>query len=245
MGELARRFRYIIFLTLLVICAFLLVARLVYLYVADPQRFPINTVKITANFQYITRKQIENVLANYSNDSFISLPVGRLKSDLNALDWANGAYIERVWPDTLKITLEEKLPVAIWKQALMTNDGQLFSINGEDLNKQALDDSLPKLSGPDQQKLDVLQNFQKLSKLLSSYGLRAVSLELRDNQAWDLGLINGVQLRLGKRDLEKRVLRFCKAYSAVFADKPEQLSSVDLRYTHGMAVQWKESSTNK
>ncbi|MDP3704798.1 MAG: cell division protein FtsQ/DivIB [Legionellaceae bacterium] len=244
MGEFARRFRYISFLTILIVCAFLLVARLVYLYLVDPQRFPINTVKITANYEHITRKQLETVLASYGDESFISLPVERLKADLTALDWTSHVQIERIWPDTLKISLVEKQPVAIWKQALMTEDGQLFNINGADLTKQAQDDSLPRLSGPDQQQLDVLQNYRKLSKLLSSYGLRAVSLELRDNQAWDLGLTNGVQLQLGKRDIEKRVLRFCKAYSAVFADKPEQLASVDLRYSHGMAVQWK-GSTNK
>lgn len=57
-----------------------------------------------------------------------------------------------------------------------------------------------------------------MSKILSIYGLHASSLELRDNHAWELGLDNGVQLRLGKRDLEKRISRFCKAYPAVFAE---------------------------
>ncbi|MDP3562704.1 MAG: cell division protein FtsQ/DivIB [Legionellaceae bacterium] len=241
MGEPARRFGYTSFLTLLIACALLLIARLTYLYLADPQRFPINTIKIAANYQHITRTQLETVLSHYNSDSFISLPVAQLKDDLNNLDWADNVEIERIWPDTLKITLAEKLPIAIWNHALMTDDGQLFHVSDSDLNKQMLDDALPRLSGPEPQAPDVLQNFQKLSKLLSSYGLRAVALELRNNQAWELGLANGVQLRLGKRDLEKRVMRFCKAYAAVFADKPEQLSSVDLRYAHGMAVQWKES----
>jgi len=71
------------------------------------------------------------------------------------------------------------------------------------------------------------------------YGLQTAALQLRDNQAWELTLANGVQLRLGKRSLENRLLRFCKAYSAVFADKSDQLFSVDLRYPRGMAVQWK------
>ena len=49
-------------------------------------------------------------------------------------------------------------------------------------------------------------------------------------------------LRLGKRDLELRLQRFCRAYPVVFADKPDELSSVDLRYARGMAVQWKQQS---
>ena len=99
---------------------------------------------------------------------------------------------------------------------------------------------MPHLSGPINQQQEVLQVYQKMSKILSMYGLVVASLELRKNHAWEMGLANGVQLRLGKRDLETRITRFCKAYPAVFADRVEQLASVDLRYPRGMAVQWKK-----
>jgi cell division protein FtsQ len=208
--------------------------RLVYLYLSDAQRFPISRVKISATYQHITRKQIEAALSSYMNKSFFAVSIRHLKSDLLMLSWSEHVNISRIWPDSLQITLVEKIPVAIWNNVLMTAQGDLFSVG-----KEQVDLSLPKLSGPEQQQLDVLQIYQKLSKLLSVYGLHSSSLQLRDNQAWELSLTNGVQLRLGKRDLEQRVLRFCRAYPAVFADKPEQLSSVDLRYARGMAVQWK------
>jgi len=226
--------RYTSLLTFLIVCALLLTARLGYLFLADASRFPINTVKIAANYQHITRKQLEQVLANHLNASFFSLSVHRLHNDLLSLEWTDRVYIERIWPDTLKITLKEKSPVAVWNDALMTADGELFNAG-----KEQTDSTLPRLSGPDQQQTDVLQIYRKLSKLLSMYGLHAASLQLRDNHAWELSLTNGIQLRLGKRDLEKRLQRFCRAYPVVFADKPEQLSSVDLRYARGMAVLWK------
>lgn len=237
MGEFAGRLRYIGFMVLWVSCALLLILRLAYLYVSDPQRFPVTTIKIAAPYQHITRQQLENVLLNYQNDSFISLSITRLKSDLTALAWADNVQIERVWPDTIKIVLVEKNPVVVWNDEMMTKEGNLFSVEEATNNN-----TLPHLIGPSQQHLEVLQIYQKLSKLLSNYGLQTATLQLRDNQAWDLGLTNGVQLRLGKRNLEQRVLRFCRAYPAVFADKLEQLSTVDLRYARGMAVQWKEPS---
>lgn len=237
MGMDTERLRYASFLTLLVIFALLLSARMVYLYLADSQRFPVNTVKIVASYQHVTRKQLESVLSNYLDDSFFVLPVARLQSDLSALDWTGDVKIERIWPDILKIVLVEKSPVAIWNKSLMTEDGQLFNVG-----KELTDSVLPKLSGPKQQQTDILQIYQKLSKLLASYGLHASALQLRENQAWELSLTNGVELRLGKRDLEKRLTRFCRAWPMVFADKLEQLSSVDLRYAHGMAVQWKQQT---
>lgn len=237
MGTDTERLRYASFLTLLIICALLLSARMVYLFLSDPQRFPIETVKISASYQHVTRKQLETVLANYINESFVVLPVSKLQDDLAALDWTDTVQIERLWPATLKIVLVERRPVAIWNESLMTADGQLFNIG-----KEQTDATLPRLTGPKQQQTDILQIYQKLSKLLSIYGLQAAALELRENQAWELSLANGIQLHLGKRDLEKRLTRFCRAYPVVFADKPEQLSSVDLRYARGMAVQWKQQT---
>ncbi|MFC3908974.1 cell division protein FtsQ/DivIB [Legionella dresdenensis] len=227
--------RYAGLLTLLVMCALFLAARLIYLYVADPLRFPINTVKISAVYSHISHKELEKVLENYLTASFFTLPVGNLHKDLMALPWAGQAEIERIWPDTLKITLAEKIPVAIWNNALLTEKAEVFN-EGSVLG----DESLPKLSGPVNQHQEVLQVYKKMSKILSIYGLHAAALAWRDNGAWELDLSNGIKLRLGKRDLETRITRFCKAYPAVFADKPEQLASVDLRYPRGMAVQWKK-----
>ncbi len=237
MGVDAERLRYVGFMTALILCALLLSARMVYLFLADSQRFPINTVKIVANYQHITRHQLERVLSTYLQDSFVMLPVERLESDLLALDWAGHVRAERVWPDTLKIKLVEKQPVAIWNESLMTADGILFN-----RGKGQADMALPRLSGPEPQQTDILQNYEKFSKILSINGLSASALQLRDNQAWELSLTNGVQLYLGKRDLEQRLSRFMRAYPVLFADKPEQVSSVDLRYARGMAVQWKQQT---
>ena len=230
------------FLYLSFICAILLVARLAYSCLANPNNYPINTFKIVANYKHVTREQLETILKRYDQTGFFSIPVGQLSHDLSKLSWVKTVHVDHVWPDTLKIKVIEKKPVAIWNQQLMMQDGELFEGSAADWQQEA-DTALPQLTGPKNQQLDVLQMFQKLSKLLSSYGLRANSLVLRDNQSWELQLTNGVVLRLGKRDTERRILRFCQAYPVVFSDKIDHLSVVDLRYVHGMAAQWKE--TNK
>lgn len=117
----------------------------------------------------------------------------------------------------------------------MTRDGKLFN-----QGSVPSDLDIPKLKGPQSQQLEVLQVYEKLSKILSSYGLNAAGLYLRDNQSWVLLLNHGVKIYLGKKELEERLLRFCKAYPAVFAEKADQLAGVDLRYPRGMAVQWKQ-----
>ncbi|MCR9191968.1 MAG: cell division protein FtsQ/DivIB [Gammaproteobacteria bacterium] len=242
MAALTRRFRDQFFLSMLIACALLLVARLSYIYVANPETYPINTFKIVANYQHITRQQIEQILEKYAHAGFFSISVRQLRTDLLALDWAKAVRVERIWPDTLKVRVEEKQPVAIWNHVLLTEDGLLFDLSSSEWQKESAGSSLPELTGPKDQQLDVLQMYRKLSKLSDGYGLHASSLALLDNQAWELGLANGVVLRLGKRDLELRLTRFCRAYPVVFAEKLEQLVAVDLRYIRGMAAQWKDAT---
>lgn len=230
------RLRFVCVLTFLIACMLLLAGRLVYFILADATRFPINTVKIVANYQHVTRQELEKILSPYLRQGFFGFSAAELEHDLLTLNWSQSVSIDRIWPDEIKITLAEKNPIVQWNDALMMADGDIFRSE----KQTEVDEVLPHLFGPESQRKEVLQIYEKLSKLLSLYGLSLSALQLRDNQAWELLLSNGILLRLGNRDLESRLKRFCRAYPAVFADKPEQLVSVDLRYARGMAVQWKQ-----
>ncbi|OGV42986.1 MAG: cell division protein FtsQ [Legionellales bacterium RIFCSPHIGHO2_12_FULL_42_9] len=230
------QYRSVLFL--LIMSALALTARATYLYLASRERFPINTVKITATYHHISRQKMEGILSEaLSHNSFFTLPVQQLRVQLQSLPWTKTIRIERIWPDLLKINLVENNPVAIWNDVMLMEDGKLFNPGSEDL-----DVSLPHLRGPDNQQQEVLQVYQKMSKILSMYGFYTASLEKRNNQAWELILGNGVRIHLGKRDLDAKIIRFCKAYPAVFSGKLENLVSVDLRYPRGMAVKWRGAS---
>lgn len=222
-------------LIFLFIAAIFLSLRLCYLFLADAQRFPINKVKITASYQHISHKELESVLSTFLKASFFSLSASKLQQSLNQIDWVDEVSLSRIWPDTLAIKISEKKPLALFGQAMMTSDGRLFNHGVREG-----DSNLPKLNGPKEQMTEVLQVYQKLSKILAEYGLHMAALELRDNQAWDLMLVNGIKIQLGKKEIERRLRRFCKAYPSIIAEKAEQIASVDLRYPHGMAVQWKQ-----
>lgn len=231
------RIKYLSVLMALLCLALVLSARVVYLFLADSERFPIHTVKIVGSNQHISHQQIQLLLNKYLPYGFFALPVNHLYKDLEQFDWSKATRVERIWPDILKITVIEKVPVAIWNNSYMTESGEILKVG---LDERGFD--VPQLEGPSNQQLDVLHMYENLSKILARYGLHAALLKLRDNQAWELTLTNGVVLRLGKQDLQKRLTHFCKAYSSVFADTVDRLASVDLRYERGMAVQWKEQT---
>lgn len=215
--------------------AIILALRLIYLCLADPLRFPIARVKVVAPYAQVSHKHINQQIAPFfENVSFFTLPTFDIEHRLRQIPWVKYVSVERIWPDTVKIFVREREAVAYWNARLLDHDGQVFGQAAQVENMP-----LPKLAGPAQESQEVLQVYKKLSNILTTYGLHAATLEKRDNQAWVLKLANEVTLQLGKRELESRILRFCKAYPAVFANKSDRLVSVDLRYPRGMAVQWK------
>lgn len=56
-------------LSLLVVCALLLAARLAYYYLSDIAYFPITTIKIAAAYEHVTHQELETVLAKHVNAS--------------------------------------------------------------------------------------------------------------------------------------------------------------------------------
>ncbi|MCX7115255.1 MAG: cell division protein FtsQ/DivIB [Gammaproteobacteria bacterium] len=217
----------------LVTLSCLLFARLVYLYLSDTNRFPINTIKVAANYQHITRTQIESILSQYHSQSFYTLPVHQLYHQLITMSWVAQVDIERLFPDTIKITLKEKQPIAIWNDAILTDQGDSVTESASTAEYPAL----PRLVGAPQDAKLMLTMYQKMSAMLAFNQLQIKILERRENHAWEITLTNGTRLKLGKVDTLERLERFSRAYR-LLSDKPGQLVYVDLRYPKGMAVKW-------
>jgi cell division protein FtsQ len=231
------RVHYFSKLSFLILLAVILSARAVWLFLSDTQRFPIQTVHIEASYQHLSHKQLQSILEPYVQHSFFTIPMRKLTHDFNAIDRIKRVRIEREWPSTLIIFLEEKQAIARWNQMLLTDNGQTFTPLDADEASE-----LPQLLGPDAMRNEVLAQYKKMSKILSANGLSASMIRLRNNFAWEVTLREGVLLRLGKVDVNKRLQRFSTHYSSLSGKKSALLKSVDLRYPKGMAVEWKSET---
>ena len=230
-----RSMRYVTGIGGLVVCMLALGVHLVYLLLQNPAYFPVNTVKVTATYAHVSRQEMQTILSAHVLHGLYGISSRALRDEILQLPWAQSVVIQRVWPDTLSLVLVEKTPVAVWNGQLITSDGEVIA--GRNLSDEW--DDLPRLHGPIAQQQALVQCHAQLQALLSAYALNVASLTLRSNQAWFLVLTNGVQLELGRHDAVHRVERFCRAYPAVFAEHTAEVARVDLRYAHGMAVEWK------
>ena len=85
----------------------------------------------------------------------------------------------------------------------------------------------------------ILKQTYQWKKLIESYGLRLVNVELSDSQAWVLklgDLDNQFDLLLGRVEIEQRLSRFLFLFDSQFKQSNQQLIRVDARYPNGLAI---------
>ena len=222
---------------ILSVFALILFIRLVMMIVSEPEFFPINVLKIKAPYHYLTREKIQKMISPYINKSFLVFSEENLKNDFKKNPWVEKILVKKIWPDRIIVQIMERFPVAVWNNMLLSDKGDLFKPD----EYEFLSDR-PHLFGPKHQEKEVLHIFEKLSKLLLAHDLEIKELRLRENQSWEMILSNGVVIRLGKREIEERLARFCKVYPKLFAMSFDRVFSIDLRYSNGMAVKWKKSN---
>ena len=206
-------------------------------WLSDPWRFPLSVVEVKGDFRYLDRQQLQAAVVPYATGGFFTVDVAAIRTAAEQLPWVHKARVKRIWPETLRLQIEEQQPVALWGEHGFLNKG------GEPFVPEATDISLalPSLAGPDGQELKVLENFQRVSETLAPLGIKVTRMELDNRRAWHLQLDNAVLLELGRADAGQRLQRFVRAYPSIFAGRLDDLQHVDLRYSNGFSVYWKQA----
>lgn len=197
---------------------------------------PISVISVEGDLHYIDRDSVQQSIGPYLEDSLVTIDLDALRTDLLAMPWVAGATVKRVWPDQLIINLDEHLPVARWGDgALLNNAGRAFTPDRIESFK-----GLPQLNGPERAKRRVMQTYQQFNRLLRPYGHEVARLEMRDRGSWFLTTRSGIEMLLGRDDVVDKMQRFLTIDKLMLADRRELIARVDLRYSNGMAVAWRE-----
>jgi cell division protein FtsQ len=85
----------------------------------------------------------------------------------------------------------------------------------------------------------VAQRYLSTQGRMLEAGLRIAALRLDERGAWELDLDSGVTVRLGRRDVDERTERFIHTASQVIAHRLTEISYVDMRYSNGFAIGWR------
>jgi len=197
---------------------------------------PIEAVVINGKFERVTADQLEDVLAPHLRHGFVSVDLGKVQRELTAVPWLATASVRRNWPGTLEISVTEEEAAARWgKSGLVNMHGELFVEDASHIPAE-----LPRLTGPAGAESEVTALYFDVERRLEQRGMSATSLTLNRRGAWELELSNGIRVRLGARLVRQRLERFFLALDRVVGPGVGKVNYVDMRYTNGFAIGWKQ-----
>lgn len=211
---------------------------LVMMFISWSKPFPIRKVEITGNHQHISKLMLYDVMMPELSEGFFGLSVSKLREDLCYLPWVKDAIVGRVWPDRLRVKIIEHEPLAVW------NDRAIITMNGALImpDNVSLLSTLPRFYGLEGKQEQVVSLWKAVNEMLTKIDLDVASIELAPRGAWQLTLSNGIKVRVGTQEISKRLQRFVRVYDTLLYKQHKNVAYVDLRYTSGLAVGWKESS---
>lgn len=195
------------------------------------------SVRVAGELHYTPRGELQRAVAAFANRSLYQVDVEAIRRAALEQAWVKHASVRRVWPDALHIAVIEREPVARWgEDGLMEADASVFYPPG----LQGFE-TLPRLHGPEGREVQVLRRYAELSQLLGPVSRRIVHLSLDERHAWRLVLDNGVEILMGQSERNAALGQLVDVLHRVLRADPSELQRVDLRYTNGFAVLWKEA----
>jgi cell division protein FtsQ len=90
-----------------------------------------------------------------------------------------------------------------------------------------------------------MAQFHDLSQMLRQVGLNVVSLNLEARGAWTFELDNQIKVTVGREAINERLRRFLDLYQLRLSKQVDEIEAIDIRYTHGVAVKWREKPSDE
>jgi cell division protein FtsQ len=199
---------------------------------------PVRVISMDGSFQRVSPGQIEKAIAPFAHAGFMSADLDSIQNAVETLPWVEHARIQRRWPNSLHVTVIEQTAAARWGESgLLNTRGELFVRSATHVPAE-----LPHLSGPDGTESQVAQRYLSVQGRMLEAGMRIAALRLDERGAWEMDLDSGVTVRLGRREVEERIDRFIHTASQVISHRLTEVTYVDMRYSNGFAIGWRNSA---
>ena len=195
----------------------------------------ISSLEVSGPFQRVTALQIEEAISDEIEKGFVGADLDYIQDSIAALQWIDQARVARRWPSRISIAVTEQVPAAIWGESgLLNTRGELFVDESRHVPAE-----LPRLSGPDGTSAEVAQRYLEVRDQLIPIGLDVRRVHLDARGSWEMTLGNGIEVRLGRRDVAERTNLFLDVVADIITGRAADIEYVDMRYGHGFTVGWK------
>jgi len=218
-----------------------------------PDVFQVENVRVSGEFVHIQSQAVEQRVLPYAQGNFFGIDIDRIQRVAESMPWVHRAVVRREWPGTIHVAVSEERALARWGETAWVNsEGEIVELPGDrDL------EMLPILHGPSDASREVVERYRQWGAVLAGSGVQIRSLALSARRAWTMqirlpqavaaianessdarGGMHSLTLVLGSHDVDARLARFARAFTATPGPHWTLTQRIDLRYPNGFAVQW-------
>ncbi|KQX22223.1 cell division protein FtsQ/DivIB [Variovorax sp. Root434] len=210
--------------------------------------FPLAGIKVDGEVTHNNAVTLRANVAPQLSGNFFTIDLARARSAFESVPWVRSAVVRREFPNKLRVTLTEQVPVATWGDEagskLINGFGDVFEANVAEV-----DDNLPRLDGPIEQAGQVLGMYRVLQPQFQPYDLAVDELTLSSRGSWKVVLDSGAEIELGRGQSEEvtaRLQRFLKTVTQVAGQYRRTMADVegaDLRHNDAYALRLRGVTT--
>ena len=206
---------------------------------SDKFNHNLSKIEIT-NLNHISKEEILTYFNNFIGKSIFLVPVKKTSENILLIKWIKNISIKSDYKNTIKIFLEEEVPLGIY----FKNDQEiLFSTNLKIL--------------------EIIDNKNKFSDLLKFYGKNSIYnsqsllLDLEDNfkdkvesaifignRRWNLKLHNQILLKLPQENIKEAIIKYNMIYKNFSNKDLKDIESIDLRILTQATIRYQNKSND-
>jgi len=194
----------------------------------------LSKIEIT-NLNYISEKEILKYFDYFIGKSIFLVPIKQTAENILAIKWIKKISIKSDYKNTIKIFLEEEVPLGIFynnKQEILFSNNLII--------------------------LEILDTKKKFSSLLKFYGKNSIynsktlllvlddnfkenieSAIFIENRRWNLKLNNQILLKLPQDNIKEAILKYKMIYNNFSNKDLKDIESIDLRILNQAIIKYK------
>ncbi len=224
-------------------------------FVLQPGRFPMKHITVEGDLQNAQPNQVRQAISKaVVSSNILSIDIAKAAAAAQELPWVENVQIERQWPDTLVVYVNERIIRSRWNDDLWLDQlGNPVELVG------FRDTSLPHLKGQPGSEQQVLAQYQSWQTLFKPYGLSIAGLNKSGTDSWEIVITEisrlpndstgdselppenaYFSLYLGNVQPQLKIERFIELYTGSFKPVSSQIRRIDMRYQDGISIQWKD-----
>jgi cell division protein FtsQ len=187
--------------------------------------------------------------------NFFTMNLRKSQQAFESVPWVRHAVVQRVWPNRLRVQLEEHRAAAIWSpddlvsgggtievEKLVNTFGEVFEANLGDVEDQ----NLMILRGPQNATVQMLDMARAMTPVWMNLQATVEELALSGRGSWRVRLDTGAVLELGRGSTQE-VLARCEQFVATVGHLTQRyqrpVEYADLRHRDGYALRLRGVST--